>query len=67
MTIRVGVFGAGGRMGATVCKAVAAEPELELVAAVDPGHDGLAARTVIGVPCTSLPLTISTSLPASRW
>ena len=50
MTIRVGVFGAGGRMGATVCKAVAADPELELVAAVDPGHDGLAARTVIGVP-----------------
>jgi 4-hydroxy-tetrahydrodipicolinate reductase len=29
--------------------AVAADPELELVAAVDPGHDGLAARTVIGV------------------
>ncbi len=49
MSIRVGVFGAGGRMGATVCKAVAADPELELVAAVDPGHDGLAARTVIGV------------------
>ncbi len=49
MTIRVGVFGAGGRMGATVCKAVAADPELELVAAVDPSHDGLAARTVIGV------------------
>ena len=49
MSIRVGVFGAGGRMGATVCKAVAADPDLELVAAVDPGHDGLAARTVIGV------------------
>ena len=36
MTIRVGVNGAGGRMGATVCDAVAAEPDLELVAAVDP-------------------------------
>jgi 4-hydroxy-tetrahydrodipicolinate reductase len=36
-------------MGRTVCQAVAADPELELVAAVDPGHDGLAARTVIGV------------------
>lgn len=35
MTIRVGVLGAGGRMGATVCEAVAADPELELVAAVD--------------------------------
>ena len=40
VTIRVGVFGAGGRMGATVCGAVAADPELELVAAVDPAHAG---------------------------
>lgn len=38
MTIRVGVFGAGGRMGATVCGAVASDPELDLVAAVDPHH-----------------------------
>ncbi len=36
---RVGVFGAGGRMGATVCAAVSADPELELVAAVDPAHE----------------------------
>ncbi len=34
--IRVGVVGAGGRMGAAVCDAVAADPALELVAAVDP-------------------------------
>lgn len=34
--IRVGVVGAGGRMGTTVCEAVAADPELQLVAAVDP-------------------------------
>jgi 4-hydroxy-tetrahydrodipicolinate reductase len=40
MTIRVGVFGAGGRMGATVCAAVAGDADLELVAAVDPGHGG---------------------------
>jgi 4-hydroxy-tetrahydrodipicolinate reductase len=40
MTIRVGVFGAGGRMGATVCDAVAADAELELVAAVDPHAAG---------------------------
>jgi len=33
--IRVGVVGAAGRMGATVCAAVAADNELELVAAVD--------------------------------
>jgi 4-hydroxy-tetrahydrodipicolinate reductase len=36
--IRVGVFGAGGRMGATVCAAVTADPALELVAAIDPAR-----------------------------
>lgn len=40
MAVKVGVFGAGGRMGATVCAAVAADPELELVAAVDPFRAG---------------------------
>ena len=35
MTIKVGVLGARGRMGATVCDAVEADPELELVARVD--------------------------------
>jgi 4-hydroxy-tetrahydrodipicolinate reductase len=40
MTIRVGVFGAGGRMGATVCAAVASDGDLDLVAAVDPGREG---------------------------
>jgi 4-hydroxy-tetrahydrodipicolinate reductase len=38
--IRVGVFGAGGRMGATVCDAVRAAEGLELVAGVDPFHAG---------------------------
>lgn len=47
--IRVGVFGAGGRMGATVCGAVLADPELELVAAVDPHHAGIDLRSVAGV------------------
>ncbi len=37
MTIRVGVLGARGRMGATVCDAVGAADELELAAAVDVG------------------------------
>lgn len=46
MTIRVGVFGAGGRMGATVCSAVVADDELELVAAVDPHHAGEAIEGV---------------------
>jgi 4-hydroxy-tetrahydrodipicolinate reductase len=36
MSVRVGVIGAGGRMGTTVCAAVAADPALVLVAAVDP-------------------------------
>jgi 4-hydroxy-tetrahydrodipicolinate reductase len=38
--IRVGVFGAGGRMGATVCSAVLGAADCELVAAVDPFHEG---------------------------
>src|SRR5271165_1967061 len=49
---RVAVFGAGGRMGATTCAAVAASPDLELVAAVDPGAAGrsLAALAAITGP-----------------
>jgi len=39
--IRVGVFGAGGRMGSTVCRAVLDAPGMELVAAVDPLHAGI--------------------------
>jgi 4-hydroxy-tetrahydrodipicolinate reductase len=39
--IDVGVNGAGGRMGTAVCAAIAAEPGLALVAAVDPHHAGL--------------------------
>jgi 4-hydroxy-tetrahydrodipicolinate reductase len=40
VAIRVGVFGAGGRMGSTVCEAVAGDASLELVAAVDPSYGG---------------------------
>ncbi len=40
MNIRVAVVGAGGRMGTTVCAAVAADPSLTLVAAVDPFSAG---------------------------
>ena len=43
--IRVGVLGAGGRMGRTVCAAVGADAELHLVAAVDPTAVG---ETVFG-------------------
>ena len=44
MTIRVGVCGAGGRMGATVCRAITADDDLDLVAAVDPS----AAAEIVG-------------------
>ncbi len=35
MTIRVGVLGAHGRMGAEVCRAVEAAPDMEVVARID--------------------------------
>ncbi len=38
--VRVGVFGAAGRMGRTVCAAIAADPSTQLVAAVDPNGSG---------------------------
>jgi 4-hydroxy-tetrahydrodipicolinate reductase len=38
--IRVGVVGAGGRMGTAVCEAVSSDPALQLVAAVDPHAAG---------------------------
>jgi len=50
--MKVGVSGAGGRMGATVCRAVTIDPELELVAAVDPGAEGVTVEgmTIAGEP-----------------
>jgi 4-hydroxy-tetrahydrodipicolinate reductase len=48
--IRVGVNGAGGRMGSAVCAAVAADDALELVAAVDPYAVG---DEVSGVPVSA--------------
>jgi 4-hydroxy-tetrahydrodipicolinate reductase len=38
--IRVGVVGAAGRMGREVCRAVASDTDLGLVAVVDPSHAG---------------------------
>jgi len=46
------VFGAGGRMGASVCRAVREDPGLELVAAVDPARAGEGAE-VAGVPISA--------------
>lgn len=59
MAIRVGVFGAGGRMGATVCQAVANDPALELVAAVDPHHAGIDLRQVAKVDAPDLQVASS--------
>ena len=47
--VRVGVVGAGGRMGAEVCRAIADAEGLELVAAIDPGRAGATLRDVTGI------------------
>ena len=39
MTIKVGVLGAKGRMGSTVCAAITASDDLELVSQLDAGDD----------------------------
>ena len=57
MTIRVGVFGAGGRMGSLVCRTVAADPELELVAGIDPFHAGIDLRHVTGAEVYGLQIS----------
>lgn len=57
MTIRVGVFGAGGQMGSNVCRAVNAEPDLTLVAAVDPKFAGEDIAHVAGI--SGFHLTVS--------
>ena len=49
MSLRVGVVGAGGRMGKVVCQAVAAEADLSLVAAIDPSYAGIDIGEVAGV------------------
>ena len=47
--MRVGVGGAAGRMGRQVCGAVAAQSDLELVAAVDTARGGARLDTLVGV------------------
>ena len=46
--MRVGVVGAGGRMGREVCRTVVQRPGLELAAAVDPGYAGSSVTDLIG-------------------
>ena len=48
MTIKVGVLGAAGRMGATVCGAVHADPELQLVGGIDATGAGQSMAAVGG-------------------
>jgi 4-hydroxy-tetrahydrodipicolinate reductase len=48
VTTAVAVVGAGGRMGAEVCRAVAAADDLDLVAAIDPAHAGDRVRDLVG-------------------
>lgn len=64
--MRIGVCGAGGRMGREVCRAVAVEEDLELVCAVDPHWagkrldellTGLATDLVIGSGPDQLPVS----------
>ena len=57
MTIKVGVFGAGGRMGSTVCRAVVGDHDLQLVAGVDPLHAGIDLRKVTGAPVGGLQMS----------
>jgi 4-hydroxy-tetrahydrodipicolinate reductase len=59
--IKVGVFGASGRMGATVCGMVVGDPDLELVAAVDPHHAGLDLRQAIGLDVPGLMIMPNTT------
>ena len=48
--MRIGVSGAAGRMGRTVCAAVAADPDLVLAAVVDPFGIG---ELIEGVPVSA--------------
>ncbi|MEM8904883.1 MAG: 4-hydroxy-tetrahydrodipicolinate reductase [Actinomycetota bacterium] len=47
--MRIAVFGAAGRMGLEVCRAVDADPDLELVAAIDPGRAGDSVAELAGI------------------
>ena len=47
--MRVGVVGAGGRMGREVCRTVLAREGLELAVAVDPAHGGADLAGLLGV------------------
>ena len=55
--IRVGVLGAAGRMGRLVARAVAEDPGLALVAAIDRSHTGRTIGSLIGRPDVDVPVS----------
>jgi 4-hydroxy-tetrahydrodipicolinate reductase len=55
--IRVGVIGAAGRMGQMVCRTVAGEPDLALVAAIDRSKVGQSIGSQIGHPKLDVPIS----------
>lgn len=55
--IRVGVIGACGRMGRLVARAVAEDPGLSLVAAIDRSNVGLPIGPMIGSTATDVPIS----------
>ena len=55
--IRVGVIGAAGRMGQMVCRTVAEEPDLALVAAIDRSKVGQSIGSLIGHPTLDVPIS----------
>ncbi|HUO47429.1 MAG TPA: 4-hydroxy-tetrahydrodipicolinate reductase [Acidimicrobiales bacterium] len=60
----VAVLGAGGRMGREVCRAVAGDPELSLVAAVDPSAAGRRVGELAGVAGEAAGLVVAAGLDA---
>jgi 4-hydroxy-tetrahydrodipicolinate reductase len=55
--IRIGVVGAAGRMGQMVCRTVAGEPDLALVAAIDRSKVGQSIGSQIGHPKLDVPIS----------
>lgn len=56
--MRIGVIGAGGKMGRAVCRAVLSRSGLELVAAIDPQHRGADLAGLVGTDAGGLEVTV---------
>jgi 4-hydroxy-tetrahydrodipicolinate reductase len=63
--IRVAVAGAAGRMGATVCEAVEAAPDMELVARADPALGATLAEALAQQPDVLVDFTLPTTAVAN--